>query len=606
MDPTLFEAAKNGLSDSSRSTFEKVDPKAQVTIRKDTIMHVAVKHGNKESTQQILDLYPWLLHETNLSGDTPLHIAARLGHSDLVKLITSSLKNDQRGGSAEAGTFPLRALNEKKDTALHNAVKYGHSDVVNSLIKEDPGLVYISNDSGESPLFIAVDKGFHKIAVSILGSISDWSGSCGSGRDNMTVMHAAADYQVVVTKLLQKCNAEILEEKDKRGRTALHYAAYVGNSKVVELFLKHNRSIAYIKDDKGMSAMHIAAMKGHIHVINELVKHCPDVCELLDNNNQTPLHVAVRSGREDTVRNFLHRSDHFDGIMPNEQDNQGNTPLHVAALNGHLGILIMLAKDPRVEKRASNHKGKTVIEIIQSSTQLPIINKRFSIGCLAILGEEERLEKRFDSEITRTSLPNEDLKPQSPINLLDGTQSSDEEEHEKHRKEDGNNNSSNKSWDKNLVEVNLLVATIIASITFAAAVSMPGGYGNPDGMPILRKKLDFKIFLALDSVAFGLAAASMIIHFLFVSFSKLLGRTLSYPFWTIMLLTYFSIAFTVFAFVEAFQASLKQTSGSLPAICALLSFTIPFIIYAIPVFVQYNRHIIMYIKALLTRASRPQ
>ncbi|XP_062086574.1 protein ACCELERATED CELL DEATH 6-like [Humulus lupulus] len=378
MDPILFEAAKNGHSDSCLSTFENVDPKTQVTIRKDTIMHVAVKYGNKESTQQILDLYPWLLHETNHSGDTPLHVAARLGHSDLVKLITSFLKNDQRGGGG-AGTFPLRALNEKKDTALHNAVKYGHSDVVISLIEEDSGLVYISNDSGESPLFIAVDKGFYKVANSILGSISDLCRSYGLGRDNMTVMHAVAfgvpDDQVLVTKLLEKCNAEFLEEKDKRGRTALHYAAYVGNSKVVELFLKHNRSIAYIKDDNGMSAMHISAMKGHIDVINELVKHCPDVCELLDNNNQTPLHVAVQSGRVDTVWNFLHRSDHFDGIMPNEQDNQGNTPLHVAALNGHLEILMMLAKDPRVEKKASNHMGMTVIEIIQSSTQLPIYDK---------------------------------------------------------------------------------------------------------------------------------------------------------------------------------------------------------------------------------------
>ncbi|XP_062083119.1 protein ACCELERATED CELL DEATH 6-like isoform X2 [Humulus lupulus] len=427
MDPTLFKAAKNGNdSVSCESSFTNVDPKAQLTIRKDTILHVAVKYGNKKSTQQILDSHSWLVHETNLYGDTPLHIAARLGHSELVELITKVLKNDDQGRGAEAGTPPLRAVNSKNETALHDAVKNGHFDVVTLLIKEDPGLVYICNDSTESPLFIAVDKRFYRIADSILSSISDWSGSYGSGSNKMTVMHAVSSrvfdrhliisvidswlnqdwkflyvmlkfvlliflklgglvfkkshdqsiikWQELVTKLLEKCNAEILEKKDERGWTALHYAAYVGNAKVVELFLKRRRTLAYIKDDKGMSAMHIAAMKGHIDVINELVKYCPDVCELLDNNKQTPLHVAVKSKRAYAVWNFLHRTE-FDGIMPNEQDNQGNTPLHVASLTEHVEILAMLATHPRVEKNAINHKGMTAVDIIQSSMQLPIFDK---------------------------------------------------------------------------------------------------------------------------------------------------------------------------------------------------------------------------------------
>ncbi|XP_062086575.1 uncharacterized protein LOC133792682 [Humulus lupulus] len=225
------------------------------------------------------------------------------------------------------------------------------------------------------------------------------------------------------------------------------------------------------------------------------------------------------------------------------------------------------------------------------------------IRYLAKLGEKERLENRFDSEITRSSLL-----------LKHGPPTSEDEEHEKHRKEDSNN--SNKSWDKNLLEVNLLVATIIASITFAAAVSMPGGYGNPDGLQNLRKKLKFKYFLAFDSVAFGLAAASMIIHFLFVSISKLLGRTLSYPFKTIMVLTYSSIGCTVCAFIAAIQASLeleqtdKPTSESLQAIYAALSFIIPVFIYAISVVVRCHRHgyyvmcTRMYIKASLARTIR--
>ena len=67
--------------------------------------------------------------------------------------------------------------------------------------------------------------------------------------------------------------------------------------------------------------------------------------------------------------------------------------------------------------------------------------------------------------------------------------------------------------NKNVAEVNLLVATIITSITFAAAITMPGGYSSSDGMTILRRKTNFKLFLWCNSLAFGFSAASIFIHF---------------------------------------------------------------------------------------------
>ncbi|KAF4376362.1 hypothetical protein G4B88_000050 [Cannabis sativa] len=200
MKVAIFDAVKNGSKDScSGITFKDTNPYGDnddddLTIRKDTILHVAVKYGNIITTQQILNLYPWLVLESNESGDTPLHMAARLGHYELVRLIAMVLNNTSQGERSNSVSLLFRASNLKKDTALHDAVKNRHSDVVDLLIKEDPGLVDICNDAGESPLFIAVDKGFYRIAHSILASISDLPPPryCGSGRDRMTVMHAAA------------------------------------------------------------------------------------------------------------------------------------------------------------------------------------------------------------------------------------------------------------------------------------------------------------------------------------------------------------------------------------------------------------------------------
>ena len=59
-----------------------------------------------------------------------------------------------------------------------------------------------------------------------------------------------------------------------------------------------------------------------------------------------------------------------------------------------------------------------------------------------------------------------------------------------------------------VVNINLLVATIIASITFAAAIQVPGGYDGTTGLANLRNKTSFKFFIAYDALAFSFPAAS--------------------------------------------------------------------------------------------------
>ncbi|KAK7821273.1 hypothetical protein CFP56_037900 [Quercus suber] len=56
------------------------------------------------------------------------------------------------------------------------------------LIKEDPGLTSLTNNAGESPLFLAVDRGFYKIAIHILEAVPKCSNV---GRKSMNVLHAA-------------------------------------------------------------------------------------------------------------------------------------------------------------------------------------------------------------------------------------------------------------------------------------------------------------------------------------------------------------------------------------------------------------------------------
>ncbi|KAK4596510.1 hypothetical protein RGQ29_014521 [Quercus rubra] len=185
MNPELYRAASSGdLSFFER--FANSETLVDVTIEKSTVLHVAVQCNHPQVAQKLVVLRPSLLYQTNSKGDTPLHVAARVGSHSMVKFLVEHIKSlDVEIG----GQKILSMVNLVKDTALHVAVRYGKSEVVEDLIKEDPKLAMFINNAGESALFLAVDRKFYNIASQILSAAPECSLA---GRDGMNVLHAIA------------------------------------------------------------------------------------------------------------------------------------------------------------------------------------------------------------------------------------------------------------------------------------------------------------------------------------------------------------------------------------------------------------------------------
>uniref|UniRef100_A0A7N2R175 Ankyrin repeat-containing protein n=1 Tax=Quercus lobata TaxID=97700 RepID=A0A7N2R175_QUELO len=166
MNPELYRAASSG----DLRLFERLansETLVDVTIEKSTVLHVAVQCNHLQVAQKIVELRPSLLYQTNSKGNTPLHVAARVG-------------NDSEHGESGEG-YRL--------APLHVAVRYGKSEVVEELIKEDPELAMFINNAGESALFLAVDRKFYNIASQILSAAPECSLA---GRGGMNVLHAIA------------------------------------------------------------------------------------------------------------------------------------------------------------------------------------------------------------------------------------------------------------------------------------------------------------------------------------------------------------------------------------------------------------------------------
>uniref|UniRef100_A0A8C9NWX8 Ankyrin-1 n=1 Tax=Serinus canaria TaxID=9135 RepID=A0A8C9NWX8_SERCA len=326
---------------------------------------------------------------------TPLHCAARIGHTGMVKLLLENNANPNL--ATTAGHTPLHitareghmdtalallekgasqtCMTKKGFTPLHVAAKYGKVDVAELLLAHD-AQPNAAGKNGLTPLHVAVHHNNLEIVRLLLPKGSSPHNSAWNG---YTPLHIAAkqNQMEVASSLLQygaSANAESMQ-----GVTPLHLASQEGHADMVALLFSKQAN-GNLGNKSGLTPLHLVAQEGHVLVADVLVKHGVTV-DAVTRMGYTPLHVASHYGNIKLVKFLLqHQAD------VNAKTKLGYTPLHQAAQQGHTDVVTLLLKhgaSPNeistngttplaIAKRLGYISVTDVLKIVTEETDIPV------------------------------------------------------------------------------------------------------------------------------------------------------------------------------------------------------------------------------------------
>ncbi|XP_042515236.1 protein ACCELERATED CELL DEATH 6-like [Macadamia integrifolia] len=412
---------------------------------------------------------------------------------------------NQQNTIGTLGSSPSESTGERSDmpiwitqnhdgsTPLHEALRSKHEDVAMHLLDLDLELlVVVVNAKGESPLYLAAEAGFIRVLTKILPQARQARHVSIAGPKGQTPIHAAVFAASSGSiRVLHESYPRLIRKRDSYGKTAVYYATQSGSIKILRLLLELDASSAYICDDEGLSPLLIAASVGQLSYVRAILNACPASIETSDNGGRNALHIAVLNCH---LRNFekLLRMPEMKTLI-NEPDHEGNTPLHLASMDHQYSKIDVLLSTIRVDLTIMNNVGQTAFDLC-------ILNNELSVTGRRVCSENNILQEwdffsfyipwvlisyRFGAYRSLFALFYFYFLVLKYLRFPAG----------------GSRiiNADAKEM-KQVANTQSIVAALLATITFAAAFTIPGGY-KADGSPLLIHKNALKVFFLSDSIA---------------------------------------------------------------------------------------------------------
>lgn len=275
---TLFNYIYDLAIEKYSNSDKTIDTKKTDQLNR-TILHWAAFCNQSLSIDQLV-LEGCDINAANAEGATPLYIASKDGHLDVIKALIEKSAN-------------IDAANTSGLTPLHIATRNGYLDVVNALIEKGAN-INATEARGITPLHMAAQNGHFD----------------------------------VVNALIEK-GANINAARIDNGVTPLHISVENGHFDVVKALIEKGANIN-VAEDSGITPIHMAAQKGLLDVVNALIEKGANI-NAAAANGVTPLHFAAEKGHLAVVKALIEKGADINAAAANRGTplNATNYPLEI-------------------------------------------------------------------------------------------------------------------------------------------------------------------------------------------------------------------------------------------------------------------------------------
>ncbi|XP_077985425.1 uncharacterized protein LOC144440057 isoform X2 [Glandiceps talaboti] len=290
--------------------------------------HQPVSDNGSELWQKVQLANLNVLTKKDEDGDTVLHISIAQRHVNLAKAIIYRLSTDS--------SSDLDAQDNHGQTPLHLAVLTNLTEVIEYLIMSGASVSKCNHD-GNTILHSAVERGFSQSITSIGTAIMKYNEQYKPGEritlsvdcknaDGLSPLHLAVISHQTTKRVFIDNNATDI---------------MVDNSYNMELLIRYMHADVSLPDGKaGKTALHYIAEKGDSKMMPQLFNMVDDASAIVNEtmfNGNTALHLVVGSGRkEDDILKLVQIL--FDyGADPSIQNSEGEKAI-VYAQKSHLKV----------------------------------------------------------------------------------------------------------------------------------------------------------------------------------------------------------------------------------------------------------------------------
>ncbi|NDB85218.1 MAG: hypothetical protein EB127_21325 [Alphaproteobacteria bacterium] len=357
----------------------------------------------------LLKTFPPASPPKNQAGETALTLAAKNGHTEVVKVLVGNNKESKSGNIANPNE-----VGADGKTALIHAVERNNLEMVEALLNAKETLevnasIYRENTENTIPLIVASKNGFKDIADALIKA-----GANVNVRDKKlqtALMHAARKGHVDIMNQIintadqdQNKKNDLKNAVDLEGKTALIHALESPSKNAVRALISAGADVNFRGKDMTGGAetdangnpnvkyqkhpLIVAIEKG---VDAEIIDGIIAGVNAKDDNGKTTLMYAVEAGDKVTIDALYEQAKNVEGFV-NAKDQDGKTALMYAVKKGDWSIIEkMINKGGHTN--AQDNEDKTPLDYTTDPVLIKKLRDRGAVSAYSEVGKSQSEKK---------------------------------------------------------------------------------------------------------------------------------------------------------------------------------------------------------------------